>query len=111
LNIIIDVLVAEFRESMGMAIPEIIALLGHSDAGVCRAGAGTLANLSEQGKVPKFSDLNDIDVLVAEFQESIEKAIPQIIALLHNSQLIVRQAGLDALSSLSKHGEALKFLT
>ena len=49
-----DVLVAEFRESISPAIPEIIPLLSHSDLNVRRVAADALSKLSEQGKVYIF---------------------------------------------------------
>ena len=58
-----------------------------------------------------FSNLNDADVLVAEFRESIMPAIPEIISLLSDSDLSVRMAGADALSELSEQGKVSKFLT
>ena len=58
-----------------------------------------------------FSNLNDADVLVAEFRESIMPAIPEIISLLSDSDLSVRMAGADALSELSEQGNVSKFLT
>ena len=58
-----------------------------------------------------FSNLNDADVLVAEFRESIMPAIPEIISLLSDSNLSVRMAGADALSELSEQGNVSKFLT
>ena len=46
--------VAEFRESIRAAIPQIITLLSHSEPFVCSAGADTLSKLSAQGKVSNF---------------------------------------------------------
>ena len=48
--IVVDVLVAEFRVSIGGAIPQIIALLGDGDRDVRKAGADAFSELSEQGK-------------------------------------------------------------
>jgi len=48
------IIVAEFRESIRPAIPQIIALLRDSDEDVCRAGTEALFTLSEQGKVSHF---------------------------------------------------------
>ena len=50
----IDVLLAEFRESIQPAIPQIVDLLGHPNSGVCKEGANTLLKLSEQGRRSKF---------------------------------------------------------
>ena len=55
--------------------------------------------------------MNIVDVLVAEFRESIRPAIPQIIALLRDSEWNVRGAGADALSKLSEQGNISSFLT
>ena len=59
----------------------------------------------------QISDLNDTDVLVAEFRVPIGRAIPQIISLLRDSELNVRIAGVYALSKLSKRCKASKTLT
>jgi hypothetical protein len=55
--------------------------------------------------------LDIVDVLVAEFRESIALAIPQIITLLSDSELDARQAGVNGLSKLSEQGKALNFMT
>ena len=52
---IVDVLfVAEFRESIRAAIPQIVTLLRPWKSDFCETGANTLAKLSEQGKVSNF---------------------------------------------------------
>jgi HEAT repeat protein len=56
----------------------------------------------------KFSDLNDTEVLVAEFQESIRPAIPQFITLLSDGELDVREAGVGALVKLSEQSKVSK---
>ena len=48
-------LVAEFRKPIGLAIPQIIALLNHSDGNVRTAGADVLPKLSEQGRIFHFA--------------------------------------------------------
>jgi hypothetical protein len=55
--------------------------------------------------------VNFTDVLVAEFQESIIYAIPQIIAFLMDTDWNVRMVGADALLKLAKQGKVSKFLT
>ena len=55
--------------------------------------------------------MNVVDVLVAEFRESIRPAIPQIIALLSDSGWNVREAGADVLSKLLGQGNISSFLT
>lgn len=47
----VDVVVAEFRESVKHDIPQIIAFLSHINAEVREAGARTLHQLAEQGKI------------------------------------------------------------
>jgi HEAT repeat protein len=101
--------VAEFRESIGSTIPQIITFLHDSDRGVCLAGANTLSKLSEQGKNIKYSGLALVMSSVAEFQVSIVPAIPQIIALLSNSDRGVRSAGANTLSKLSEQGKNIKY--
>ena len=52
---VVDVLVAEFRESAGPAIPQMIHLLGSSfSSHVCTAVANALVKLSEHGKISRF---------------------------------------------------------
>ena len=89
---VIDVLVAEFRESIRPHIPEIISLLSDSVLDVRRAGADAF------------------DALVAEFRESIRPHIHEIISLLSDSVSDVRRVGADALSKLSEQGESINFL-
>jgi hypothetical protein len=52
-----------------------------------------------------------VDILVAESRELIGLAIPQVIALLSDSERNVRQASADALWKLSEQCKALYFLT
>ena len=49
-----DVFVAEFRELIRPAIPEIVSFLGDGERNVRIAGADALSKFSEQGKVSKF---------------------------------------------------------
>ena len=59
-----------------------------------------------------FFDLNDDDVLVAEFRELISRlAIPKIILHLSDRKSHVRRASADILAKLSEQGRASKFLT
>jgi hypothetical protein len=44
-------IVAAFQESIGLAVPEVIALLSHNDEYVRSAGADALGKLSEQGTI------------------------------------------------------------
>ena len=48
--------------------------------------------------------------IVAEFQDSIMCAIPDIVSFLSNSSWPVREAGADALSKLSDHGRSVNSL-
>lgn len=57
------------------------------------------------------SNLNVVDVHVAEFRETIRGAIPEIIDLLEHSELNVLRAGADALAKLAEQGEVSDFLT
>ena len=105
---IVDVItiIAEFRESIRDAIPELITLLRPWSWDVCEAAANALVKLSEQGQASNFLTWTHIvDVLVAEFRESFKPAIPQIIALLSDKEWIVRRAGADTLSRLSEQGK------
>ena len=72
------------------------------------AGADALSKLSEQRKVSKNSDLNVIDVYVAEFREAITNCISLIFDLLLKTE-DVRKAGADALLMLSKQGNISSF--
>ncbi|KAJ7856931.1 hypothetical protein B0H14DRAFT_3448134 [Mycena olivaceomarginata] len=79
---------AEFRESIGASIPQIVALLEDNDGNVASVGANAFSKLSEQ----------------AEFRASIEASIPQIVALNDNDG-DVREAGANALSNHSEQAE------
>lgn len=69
--------------------------------------------LNSQSKVRyKIFDMSVADVLVAEYQESIGPAIPQMITLLRSwkeSDIFIAAA--NVLSKLSEHGKMSKFLT
>jgi hypothetical protein len=101
--------IAEFQESIVSAIPQIIAFLSNSDSCVRSAGTNTLSKLSEQGKNIKYSSLALLMSSVAEFQESIGSAIPQIIAFLSDSNWGVCLAGANALLKLSEQGKNIKY--
>ena len=61
---------------------------------------------NSQSKVKyKFSDLNDTDVFVAEFRDSIRLAIPVIVSFLSDGEQNVRRAGADALLKLLEKGK------
>ena len=51
---VVDVLVAEFRESIRSAIPQMITLLNIGDLDICMVVANALVKLSEQGRVSIF---------------------------------------------------------
>jgi HEAT repeat protein len=44
-------IVAAFQESIGLAVPQVIALLRDNDWNVRRAGGDALGKLSQQGKI------------------------------------------------------------
>ena len=52
----------------------------------------------------QISDLDDADVFVAEFRESIRPAIPEIVSFLSDGERNVRISAADALSKLSEQG-------
>jgi hypothetical protein len=54
LNIVDVLFIAEYRELIKAAIPQIITLLGSFDSDVCIANTNALVKLSEQCKVSKF---------------------------------------------------------
>ena len=51
-------------------------------------------------------NVTDVLVMVAEFQESIKPAIPQILDFLIQSQLNDHRVGMDALSKFSEQGKS-----
>ena len=55
--------------------------------------------------------MNVIDVLVAEFRESIKVAIPEMITLLRSGDSNIRKVAVNALLKLSEIGKVLNFLT
>lgn len=77
--------VAEFRESIRDAVPRIIDLLSDDDTHARRASAYSLAKLSVQGEVT-HSSLALLTRIVADFRESIDAAIPLLVALLSYSE-------------------------
>ena len=103
----VDVLVAEFLESIKPAILAIIDLLSHRELNGHSVAADALSKFSEQGNISSFTDLNDVDVLhLAEFLESIRASIPQIISL-----LITWESDVDAylLAKLLEQGKLSTF--
>jgi HEAT repeat protein len=101
--------IAVFQESIGSAIPQIIAFLGVSNSDIRSAGANALLKVSEQGKNIKYSGLALLMITIAQFQESIVSAIPQIIAFLNDNHLGVRLAGANTLLKLSEQGKNIKY--
>ena len=47
---------AEFRESIQLTIPKIIALLNHRDDDILTAGVEALSKLSEKGRISRLMD-------------------------------------------------------
>jgi HEAT repeat protein len=101
--------VAEFRESIVTAIPQIIAFLSDKDWDIHSVGCNALLKLSEQGKNINYSGLALLMSSVAAFRGSIVSAIPQIIAFLSDSNSNIRLAGARALLKLSEHGKNIKY--
>ena len=65
---------------------------------------------NSQSKVSiEIFDLIVVDILVAEFREPVEAAIPQIIGFLDNSNWNFRKAGANAVSKLSEQGKYRNF--
>lgn len=60
---------------------------------------------SQSGVSIEFSNLIVVDVLVAEYQDSIKTAIPQIIELFHSSNQTVCEAAAEVFLKLSKQGK------
>ena len=62
----------KFRKLIRLATPQIIGLLGPGESHTHKSAVGALSRLAEQGKISYFLTWGPfIDVLVAEFQESI----------------------------------------
>jgi HEAT repeat protein len=101
--------VAEFQESIGSTIPQIITFLSNSNSDICLGSATALLELSEQGKKIEYSGLALLMSSVAEFRESIVSAIPRIITFLSDSDSYVRLAGAVALSKLSEQGKNIEY--
>jgi HEAT repeat protein len=100
-------IIAEFRPLIATAIQEFVNLLKDSDGVVRWAGKDTLSHLSEQGKTVKLSDVALLMTIIAEFRPLTASAIPDIADLLKHSEGFIRQAGVDVLSQLSKHGKTV----
>ena len=101
----------EFRELVRHAIPEIIDLLWHREEDVRMASSDALLKLSEHGNLNISYQASDLNVVlfVAEFQESIRVAIPQIITLLRPWNSYICEVGADALVKLSEQGRVSIF--
>ena len=104
-------LVAEFRESIRPAIPQMITLLKIRDSGVRTVVANALKKLSEQGRLSNFLTWTSLMYLVAEFRKSIKSAIPQMITLLKIEDSDVRKVVANALAKLSEQGKVSNYLT
>ena len=89
----------------------IVARLSDKVQPVCKEALDVLLKLSEQGKVSKIFGLNIIDVLVAEFRDSVRPTIPRIVALLCDRDWPVCKEDLDVLLKLSEQGKVSNFLT
>ena len=88
----------------------MITLLISWESDVHMAVANALFKLSVYGKITKISISSVVDELVAEYQESIQSAIPQINALFHNSnKSIVHQVGAHILPKISGQGKMITF--
>src|SRR5277367_5293887 len=95
------------------AIPEIITLLRlkDSDSDVQIAAANTLSKLSDHSKRLYLSGLSFLIYFSAGFQPLIMTAIPEIIALLKDSDSdSVQIAAANTLSKLSDHSKRLLFI-
>jgi HEAT repeat protein len=103
-------IIAEFRPLIATAIPEFVNLLKDSDVAVRWGGKNTLSQLSEQGKTVKLSDVALLMTTIAEFRPLIASTIPEIVKLLKHTGWEVRQAGVNALSQLSKQGKIAQLL-
>jgi hypothetical protein len=97
-------IIAEFRPLITTAI---VNLLKDSDKAVRQAGVDALSQLSGQGRTVKLSNIALLMTIIAKFRPSIAPAIPEIANLLKHSDRFVRQAGVDAVSQLSKHGKTV----
>ena len=98
-------IIAEFRPLIAPAIPEIVNLL--EDRFVRETAATTLRRLSEQGKTVNLSNVALLMTIIAESRPLIASAILDIADLLKHSEGFVRQAGVDVLSQLLKHGKTV----
>ncbi|KDR71698.1 hypothetical protein GALMADRAFT_143500 [Galerina marginata CBS 339.88] len=101
---------AEFRDPVGSGIPQIIALLSDSSPLVRKAAADSVAQLSEQVSTVYYRPPQRQGrggstrwfTIVADFFESIQDAMPQIVELLNSSDKRTRTAGASLVMNLSK---------
>ena len=101
-------ILAEFRPSIGPAIPEIVELLKHNGSEICETAANTLSQLSEQGRTAKLFNVALLMTIIAEFRPSIGLAIPEIVELLKHNGAEVRDIAAYTLSQLSEQGKTTK---
>jgi HEAT repeat protein len=95
---------AEFREFLATSIPQIIDLLQDDNEMVRGSAVAALSEFSAHGMSPICSGMASLTGIAAEFRGLIATSIPHIIDLLQDEEPDVRNASVDALSKLSKHG-------
>jgi hypothetical protein len=97
----------EFWPAIVDSIPNLVALLMHSDSDVCSAGADTLVRLSEKGKQKSrlFDCITPLIGIADVFRPAIVDCFPKLVALLTVSDKRVRLTGANALAKLSGLGK------
>lgn len=102
--VLLKIIAVEFRQSIRESIPQIMDFLQDKAYDVRIAGAEAVAKLSEQGNKSIQSGVLSLKMMAAEFRESIEASIPQIVDLLEDSNKYVRRKGVATLAKLAEQG-------
>ena len=97
-------IIAEFRVSIGPAVLDIVKSVNDGNSNVRLAHVDALSKLSQRGKRGNWLSLAFLMEGIAEFRPTIATIIPAIVALLNESESSVRVACVEALSTLSGHG-------
>lgn len=97
---------AEFRDSIPAAMPQVVDSLKDNNGTDIRVmAANNIARLSEQCESSVRSAVPLLKCITAEFCQSIQTSIPQIVKFLNDKDSYVRWVGVDVLAKLSAQGD------
>jgi hypothetical protein len=99
-------ILAKFRSSIIVNVPNIINLFKDRDENIRKAATNTFLELAEHGKSKFTNCISLLTSIVAEFRPLIGKAIPQIIDLLKDGD--VRMVVTNTLSKLAEYSKRME---